>query len=142
MGLKEYHLAIAKRFPSLVKQIYDLPRIQYASIKIGGIKDGVEIDTIIEYYIPFEDGQGDNHTLMIGLTDVLPINTLYGLPFILKAEMVAHFHRKAVVSNFFKQEFELSMECPTLFPTEHVLRNQATLPQVMFGPVRSRRESL
>ncbi|CAJ1937070.1 unnamed protein product [Cylindrotheca closterium] len=126
MGKKDYHLSIAKQHPHLVKQIFDLQKIRYAPIKIGGIKDSVEIDVIIKYFIPFENGQGENHTLMIGLTDDLPINTLCGLPFILKAKLVAQFYRNAVISNFFNQEFDLTLECPRLLPTEHVERNQSS----------------
>ncbi|CAJ1940859.1 unnamed protein product [Cylindrotheca closterium] len=53
IGEKAYHLAIAKQHPQLVKQVYNFPKIHYAPIKIGGIKDSVNIKAIIEYYFPF-----------------------------------------------------------------------------------------
>ena len=62
MGKKAYHMEIAQKYPQLVKQVFDLPSIEYATIKIGGIKDEVDIDTIIEYYIPFAEGDGQCHT--------------------------------------------------------------------------------
>ncbi|CAJ1964664.1 unnamed protein product [Cylindrotheca closterium] len=79
IGEKAYHLAIAKQHPQLVKQVYNFPKIHCAPIKIGGIKDSVNIEAIIEYYIPFASEDGENHTLMFGLTEQLPVNTL--LPF-------------------------------------------------------------
>ncbi|CAJ1938646.1 unnamed protein product [Cylindrotheca closterium] len=75
-----YDLAIAIQYPQLVKQVYNFPKIHNAPIKIGGIKDSVNIKAIIEYYIPFANKDGENHMLMIGLTEQLPINTLFGLP--------------------------------------------------------------
>ena len=67
---------------------------------------------------------------MIGLTEELPINTLFGLPFIMKAQFAAHFHQNAVTSDFFKQEFVLSMECPRLLPPEHIGHNQTAETKV------------
>ncbi|CAJ1963850.1 unnamed protein product [Cylindrotheca closterium] len=52
IGEKAYHLTIAKQYPQLVKQVYDFPKIHYVPIKVGGIEDSVNIEAIIEYYIP------------------------------------------------------------------------------------------
>ena len=131
MGWKPYHLEIAEKHPELVKQVFDLEKVQYENIKIGGIKDGVEIDSIIEYYLPYQDHQGDNRTLMIGLTESLPINTLYGLPFIIKAQLVPFFHKNACTSQFFKEEYELNMEPPGRYPVEHLHRNVTPTPTYM-----------
>jgi len=138
MGWKLYHLEIAQKHPKLVKQVLELESVQYEKIQIGGIKDGVEIDTLIEYYIPHQDHQNDNHTMMIGLTDSLPINTLYGLPFIIKAKLVPSFHRRACTSEFFKEEYELNMERPGRFPIEHLHWNVTPTPTYMAGHKETR----
>jgi hypothetical protein len=57
---------------------------QFEDINIGGIKEGVWITHMIEYWLPFQK-DGRNATLTIGLTDDLPIAMLFGLPFQIKA---------------------------------------------------------
>ncbi|CAJ1960859.1 unnamed protein product [Cylindrotheca closterium] len=109
----------AQKLDFSVNEVYHFPKIHYAPIKIGGIKDSVNIKAIIEYYTPFANEDGENHTLMIGLMEQLPINTLFGFPFMLKAKMAPDFHRKTVTSSLFNQEFELTMERPTMLPVEH-----------------------
>ena len=131
MGKKDYHLRIAEKCGHLVKQVVSLRESTHNTISIGGIKDSVEIDTLIEYYLPFTYGDGEHCTLMIGLTDDLPLNTLYGLPFILKAKIIPDYERQAAVSQYFKAEFPLIMETPQLMPLEHIERNKAT-KQVLF----------
>ena len=69
MGRKEYHLQIAASHAQLVKRVINLNN----TIQIGGIKNSVETDTLIKYYLPFTNAQYDHHTLMIGLTDDLPV---------------------------------------------------------------------
>jgi hypothetical protein len=131
MGKKDYHLKIAEKCSHVVKQVISLKESTHNTISIGGIKDSVEIDTLIEYYLPFTYGDGEHYTLMIGLTEELPLNTLYGLPFILKAKIIPDYERQAAVSQYFKAEFNLSMEAPQLLPIEHIERNQVT-KQVLF----------
>ena len=88
--------------------------------------------------MPYQDYQNDNHTLMIGLTESLPINTLYGLPFIIKAKMVPSFHRSACTSEFFNEEYELNMEPPGRYPIEHLHRNVTPNPTYMAGRKETR----
>ena len=126
MGKKDYHLKIAEKCSHVVKQVISLKETTHNTISIGGIKDSVEIDTLIEYYLPFTYGDGEHYTLMIGLTEELPLNTLYGLPFILKAKIIPDYERQAAVSQYFKAEFNLSMEAPQLLPIEHIERNQTS----------------
>jgi hypothetical protein len=46
------------------------------------------------------------------------VNTLFGLPFIIKADLQVDWHRQIVRSAIFDDEFELTMDRPTKTPQE------------------------
>jgi hypothetical protein len=73
------HLGIAKKYPHLVQHLHKLESIKYGPIQIWGI-EGASVETthLISYWIPFETQSGTYHTLMTGVTDTLPLNTLFG----------------------------------------------------------------
>lgn len=75
---------------------------------------------LIEYYLPYDDGNGNFHTMLIGLVQKLPLNTIFGLPFIIKAEMKADFEEMLVYSKILDDEFKITMERPTLIPVEEL----------------------
>ena len=124
MGWLQYHLEIAKQFPHIVKQVICLQSIREEPFSIGGINGSVLITHLIEYFLPYKDGQGENYTLLIGLVDDFPLNTLFGLPFITKAQLILHLHKLAVTSAVFEAEFEVKMERNQRYPIEEVAQTQ------------------
>jgi hypothetical protein len=86
MVWKDYHEQIQKQFPYVVANYFKLEDKQFEDINIGGIKDGVWITHMIKYWLPFQKA-GGNVTLTIGLAEDLPISTLFGLPFQIKANL-------------------------------------------------------
>ena len=80
MGWLSYHKEIATQFPQLVDELVCLEEQQYETINIGGLKEGVTITHMIRYAIPFVD-KGEQCYLTLGLTEDLPIDTLFGLGF-------------------------------------------------------------
>jgi len=120
MGWLQYHLEIAKRFPNVVKQVINLENRREEPFSIGGIDGSVLVTHIIEYYIPYRNTQGEQFCLQIGLVDDLPINTLFGLPFIIKAQLILNLHRMAVTSDILQDEFETKMERNTRTPIEDI----------------------
>jgi hypothetical protein len=111
-------LAITAKFPILVHNVGQLALVQYESIKLGGIDGHVKIIRIITYYIPYKARSEETHTLKIGLTTSLPLNTLYGLPFIIKARLKADFATQTVMSEYFGDEYQIKMEKPMRVPAE------------------------
>jgi hypothetical protein len=85
------------------------------TIQIGESKNCVEIDTLIEY---------NTNTLMIGLTDDLPVNTLYGLQFILQAQIIPDYDQELATSLLFdeKKKFDLDLEHPQILTVEHIIQ--------------------
>lgn len=120
MGWYAYHWGISQRHPEIVKAFHELEKYRYEPIAIGGIDGHVKITHLIEYYLPYDDGNGNFHTLLVGLVDQLPLNTIYGLPLIIKANMKADFTEMLVHSNVLDDEFKLTMERPTLIPIEEL----------------------
>jgi len=83
------------------------------TIQIGESKNCVEIDTLIEY---------NTNTLMIGLTDDLPVNTLYGLQFILQAQIIPDYDQELATSLLFDEKFDLALEHPQILTIEHIIQ--------------------
>lgn len=75
MGWLQYHQEIAKRFPHILKQVICQESIREEPFSIGGIERSVLITHLIEYYLPYKEGQGKNYTLLMGLVDNFPLNT-------------------------------------------------------------------
>jgi hypothetical protein len=86
MAWKSYMLRLKDKFPEYVEEHTVLKERQFEDIKIGGIQGGVFITDVMTLYVPFTS-DGKNHRIMFGLTDDLPINVLYGLPFLLQAQI-------------------------------------------------------
>ena len=120
MGWRPYHLKIAKDFPQIVKEVIVLEEQGYEPIKIGWIEGSVRITHIIVYYLPWRTSTGEYDTLSVGLTINLPINTLYGLPFIVKAGLTPRWDQQVIHSHHFQNEFQLVMERPGQVPLEEL----------------------
>ena len=87
MAWKPYMLRLKDKFLEYIKEHTVLKKErQFEDIKIGGIQGGVFITDVMTLYLPFTS-DGENHGIMFGLTNDLPINVLYGLPFLLQAQI-------------------------------------------------------
>ena len=117
MGWLEYHKVIQTKHPQYVRELICLEESRYKNIAIGGIKDSVAITHMIKYWLPYAE-QGSNATITLGLTADLPINTLFGLPFQIKAKMTADFNKQEVQSMVFEDTFSLEMMVPERHPIE------------------------
>lgn len=129
MGWLEYHETIYKKHPHYVREFICLEESKFENIGIGGIKDSVAITHMIEYWMPYED-KGGNATITLGLTEDLPINTLFGLPFQIKAKMTANFNKQIVQSEVFHDTFKIEMKEPERSPVASLEYKHQT-PRVM-----------
>ena len=120
MGWLSYHLKIAKDHPQIVKEVIVLEEQRFEPIKIGGIEGSVKITHIIVYYLPWRTSTGEHDNLSVGLTETLPLNTLYGLPFIVKAGLTPRWDQQVIHSHHFQNEFQLVMERPGQVPLEEL----------------------
>jgi hypothetical protein len=117
MGWKDYHEKIHKNFPYLVANYFKLSDKQFKDINIGGIKEGVWITHMIEYWIPFQKA-GGVATMTIELAEDLPIATLFGLPFQIKANLKPDWNAHTATSDVFKHTFKLEIQRPERPPLE------------------------
>jgi hypothetical protein len=101
MGWKDYHEKIYNNFPYLVANYFKLSEKQFEDISIGGIKDGVWITHMIEYWIPFQKA-GGIAAMTIRLAEDLPIATLFGLLFQIKANIKPDWNAHTATSDVFK----------------------------------------
>ena len=119
MGWLPYHQKIYQQFPQLVKSFIDLQDQKYEQISIGGVAGAVKISHMISYHLPFVH-QGEQASLTIGLTADLPINTLIGLSFQVKAAMTLDLQRMTLHSKIFNETFPVEMIRPERVPIEHI----------------------
>jgi hypothetical protein len=111
MGWLKYHKTIAEKYPQLVEELVCLEEEQYEQINIGGLKDGVTITHMIKYAIPFTE-KGEQLYLTLGLTEDLPIDTLYGLGFQQDAKMKIDFATRKVESALLQEYFDIDFKEP------------------------------
>lgn len=128
MGWLQYHKAIAAAFPQFVEKLICLDEERYETINIGGLKEGVTITHMIQYAIPFTE-KGEQCYLTLGLTEDLPIDTLYGLGFQVDAKMKIDFASKKVESALLQASFPLTFKEPRRTNPDHVRSEERNTPK-------------
>jgi len=111
MAWKPYMLRLKEKFPQYVEEHTVLKERQFEDIKIGGIQGGVYITDVMTLFLPFTT-DGENHRIMFGLTDDLPINVLYGLPFLLQAQITLDMDAQTARSRLLGASFKLTLRSP------------------------------
>ena len=128
MGNLSYHQAIAEQFPQFVDELICLETERFETINIGGLKDGVTLTHMIRYHIPFID-QGAQCYVTLGLTDDLPIDTLFGLGFQQKTKMKIDFATKRVESAFLQRSFKMHFKEPRRTNPDNILSQTHNTPK-------------
>jgi hypothetical protein len=128
MGWLTYHKAIASQYPQLVDEFVCLEEERYETISIGGLKDGVTITHMIRYTIPFID-KGEQCYITLGLTEDLPIDTLFGLGFQQETKMKIDFGSKKVESAFLQKQFEINFKEPRRTNPEQIRSEENNTPK-------------
>jgi hypothetical protein len=112
MAWRPYMLRLKELFPEFVAEHIVLKESRFEDIKIGGITGGVWITELITFYMPFARTRGETHGIMFGLTDDLPINVLYGLPFFVQAQITLNLGELTATSKVLATKFRLTMLPP------------------------------
>jgi hypothetical protein len=81
------------------------------------LKGGIEITEMIELWLPFAGAEG-NSSLTLGLSEDLPITTLFGLPFKIKAKLTIDLAAPSAYSKVFRETFTVEMLKPERTPVE------------------------
>jgi hypothetical protein len=114
MAWKPYMLRLMAKFPEFVSEHTVLNESQFEDIKIGGIQGGVWITETIVFYLPFvATNNGEKLGIMFGLTGDLPINILYGIPFLIEAQITLDMDTQTATSRALGTTFEIHMMPPT-----------------------------
>jgi hypothetical protein len=120
MGSLQYHSAIKTHFPQLVSEFTVLEEKRFETINIGGLQGGVELTHIIVYHIPYTE-RGQTCSITIGLTEALPLDTLFGVGFQVEAKMTIDLAGKQVYSGLFQENYNLEFRAPMRTNPEHVV---------------------
>jgi len=106
-------LKLKQKFPDLVESHTVLKERQFEDIRIGGIQGGVYITDVIVFYMPFSTNGSPHAITMFGLTNDLPINVLYGLPFMIQAQItLLDINGSKATSKLLGTTFKLNMQSP------------------------------
>ena len=109
VGYAAYHLAIAKRFPAVVKSLI-WAKDEYSPITLTGIvgnenrnnsnpyKPTTTLPAIIEYHLPMKTKDGTPTSLKIALGNLVSVNTIMGLSTIKGAKMSLDLDSNVIVS--------------------------------------------
>ncbi len=111
MAWKPCMLKLKEQFPKFVSEHTVLKERQFEDIKTGGIQDGMWITDVIVFYMPFATNS-KNLGIMFGLTDDLPINVLYGLPFMIQAQITIDLDAQTATSKVLVTTLKLKMLPP------------------------------
>jgi hypothetical protein len=117
MGHRPYFLLLKEKYPHLIKNHVHLEESKYENIRIGGLNGGIEITEMLEIWLPFADGDG-NSSLTLGLSEDLPITTLFGLPFQIKAKLTIDLATPSAHSKVFRETFQMEMLKPERTPVK------------------------
>jgi hypothetical protein len=119
MGSLSYHREISQRYPHLVHEFVDLEEKRYEHINIGGLQGGVALTHMIKYYIPYTD-RGGTCILTLGLTEDLPIDTLFGVNFQTEAKMQIDLAARKIWSGYFQDSYEIEFKEPKRTDIAHI----------------------
>jgi hypothetical protein len=132
MGWLSYHREIAQRYPHLVHEFVDLAEKRFESISIGGLQGGVMLTHMVKYLIPYTD-QGGACILTIGLTEDLPIDTLFGVNFQTEAKMQIDLAGKRIWSGVFQDTYELEFKEPKRTNIAHIFSQDNQSPKALIA---------
>ena len=121
LGWLPYHMKIHHQYPELFESLTKLEDVRQENIKIGGIASHIMITHIIVYYLPYQKSDGSHYTMEIGLSEDLPLNTLYGLPFIIYYDLAPSWNQQLINSKVLADEFKMKLERPQRTPIEDLL---------------------
>jgi hypothetical protein len=130
MGSLQYHSAIVKNFPNLVSEFTVLEEKRFEAINIGGLQGGVELTHIVVYHIPYTE-KGQTCSITIGLTEALPLDTLFGVGFQVEAKMTIDLAGKTVYSGLFQENYPLEFKPPMKTNPEHVISQRDHSPKAL-----------
>ena len=86
----QYHQDIKEKFPEVVVELTYMEDTKHENFNIKGIKLGVESTHTTKYWISLEDKYG-TPAITIGFSKEIPVETLFGLPFMIGEICVPDF---------------------------------------------------
>jgi hypothetical protein len=116
IGYLPYWASVYEEYPDLVAEFGKVDEEEFESLEIGGIDrngKGVHCSHFIVLNTPFTNN-GARVTVRIALTEHTSCNLVFGLPFILKAKMIANLFDEYVTSSVFQTTFRLEYMVPSL----------------------------
>lgn len=112
IGYQPYHEHLYKSYPELFYEFIDYKRAGMQWNFIGGIEedgDGIEITAEISYKTPYII-EGCPVKIVVGLSDDIAANTIFGVPLQNNVRFVINYVEVAVTSSKFRETFIISYQ--------------------------------
>jgi hypothetical protein len=123
IGYRPYHEHIKELYPDIVYDFIDYKKSKLPKYYIGGVEkdgNGAVISAEIIYHTPYIV-EGRPVDIVIGLSDQLAANTIYGIPLQEQAKFIIDLERQVVISSILRQDFPITFHVP--------IRNELVVPQ-------------
>jgi hypothetical protein len=116
LGRLQYFLDVRQKYPDWFQAFGEMTPEIYDSLRVGGIDNfskGAECTHYATLHTPmFVNGMAI--TISFALTDSLPCNLIWGLPFMIKAKMVLSLAEKYVYSETFRTTYPIEYKIPQM----------------------------
>ena len=132
MGHLRYHEEINRSFPQLVAEFIELADKRFENINIGGLQGGVALTHMVRYHIPYTDS-GQPCSITLGLTEDLPIDTLFGVGFQTEAKMTIDLAGRKVQSGLFQDSYPIEFTKPHRTDPAHILSQTNRSPKALIA---------
>jgi hypothetical protein len=123
-----FSISALRQCPQLAHSFTELEEEQYKTINIGGLKDGATLTHMIQCVMPYEENN-ERCYLILGLTEDLPIDTLFGLGFQEDLKMKIHFATKRVESALLQASYQLTFKAPRRTNPDRVRAEEGNAPK-------------
>jgi hypothetical protein len=105
---------------------------RYETISIGGLQGGVVLTHMIKYLIPYMD-RGGACVLTLGLTEDLPLDTLFGVNFQTEAKMQIDLAGGKIWSGLFQDTYPLEFKEPKRTHIAHIFSQANAFPKALIA---------
>jgi hypothetical protein len=111
MGKLEWYRELQRVCPRLFDEFFELEERRYENINIGGLKDGIWLTHVAVLWMPYEEKGATMH-LEVGLSNELPVDTLFGVNFQEAVKMSIHLGTNKADSPYLGDTYEIVWRNP------------------------------
>jgi hypothetical protein len=111
MGKLEWYQELHQVCPQLFDDCFELSERRYENINIGGLKDGIWLTHVAVLWMPYDEN-GSTMRFEVGLSNELPVDTLFGVNFQKAMNMSIHLGTNKADSPYLGDTYDIVWRSP------------------------------